>query len=222
MELLLKRQKNNHRITFGVMSIPAKALATSLILFLSFGMLGATGQILIHDIIPTFYSDSKNSETNNSAILHDNEATGSSVLNSASGRGDLFSELSSTVSDPEDKPFYMSDQFVWTLKWTHIHLFGMGMIFIFMGTISLMLDAGSKFRTWLIVLPFMGVLIDILAMWLKGFVSPFFFWLHLPGGGVFGLIFGYVSLRALWEMWIKPADSAQSTNASVTGYEDEH
>ena len=45
------------------------------------------------------------------------------MLNSASGRGDLFSELSSTVSGPEDKPYYMSDQFVWTFKWTL--LFGM-------------------------------------------------------------------------------------------------
>ncbi|MCG6911670.1 MAG: hypothetical protein LJE94_16330 [Deltaproteobacteria bacterium] len=26
----------------------------------------------------------------------------------------------------------------------------------------------------------------------------------LPGGGLFGLVFGYVSLRALWEMWLKP------------------
>ena len=80
----------------------------------------------------------------------------------------------------------------------------MGMIFIFMGVISLLLDAGSKFRTWLIILPFIGVLIDILAIWLKEFASPVFFWLHIPGGGVFALIFGYVSLRALWEMWIKP------------------
>ena len=57
----------------------------------------------------------------------------------------------------------MGDQFVWTLKWTHIHLFDMGMIFIFMGFISLLLDAGTKIRTWLIVLPFVGVLIDTLS-----------------------------------------------------------
>ena len=69
--------------------------------------------------------------------------------------------------------------------------------------VRLLLDAGLRLRTWLIVLPFVGVLIDIAAMWLKGFVSPIFFWLHLPGGGIFGLVFVYVSLRALWEMWIK-------------------
>ncbi len=116
-------------------------------------------------------------------------------------RGDLFSELSQPVSKTKKPPFYKAEQFVWTLKWTHIHLFGMGMIFIFMGVISLLLDASPKLRTWLIVLPFLGVLIDISAMWLKAFVSPAFFWLHIPGGGVFAVIFAYVSLRALWEMW---------------------
>jgi hypothetical protein len=78
---------------------------------------------------------------------------------------------------------------IWTLKWTHIHLFG------------IWLDAVSALRTWLVVLPFIGVLVDILAMWLKAFVSPVFFWLHVPGGGLFAAVFAYVSLRALWEMW---------------------
>lgn len=51
----------------------------------------------------------------------------------------------------------------------------------------------------LIVLPFLGVLVDILAMWLKGFIFPVYFWLHIPGGGLFAIVFGYVSLRALWK-----------------------
>ena len=38
-------------------------------------------------------------------------------------------------------------------------------------------------------------------MWLKAYVSPAFFWLHVPGGGLFAAVFGYVSLRALREMW---------------------
>jgi hypothetical protein len=84
------------------------------------------------------------------------------------------------------------------------HLFRIGMIFIFMGGTSLLLDGGATFRAWLIVLPFIAMLIDIAAVWLKRFVSPVFSWMHLPGGGLFGLVFGYVSLRALWEMWLKP------------------
>ena len=119
-----------------------------------------------------------------------------------SGRGDLFA--SAPLAEKIVESFYKTEQFVWTLRWTHIHLFGMSMIFIFMGAITLFLDLTAKTRAWLIVLPFVGVLVDIAAIWLKGYISPAFFWLHIPGGALFGAIFVYVSLRALWEMW-RPA-----------------
>ena len=100
------------------------------------------------------------------------------------------------------RPFYRKEQFIWTLKWTHIHLFGMNMIFVFMGAIAVFLNLGTKWKTLLVVLPFAGVLIDIATMWLKGYVSPAFFWLHIPGGGLFfNFTFFYVSARAFWEMW---------------------
>jgi len=203
MAQILDEPKNKPRVVFRTMSTPAKSLATCVILMLTLGMLGAMGQIVIHDIIPTFYTKSTPEDLSPSTSIHDGKPMGHMESNSEKDRGDLFADLSTAESQSEIKPFYEGEQFVWTLKWTHIHLFGMSMIFIFMGVIALLLDVGSKFRTWLIVLPFFGVLIDILAMWLKAFVSPVFFWLHIPGGGVFAVIFGYVSLRALWEMWIK-------------------
>ena len=101
----------------------------------------------------------------------------------------------------ESEPFYKSEQFVWNLKWTHIHLFGMNMIFIFMGAITIFLNISVKARTWLVMLPFIGVLLDIATMWLKAFISPVYFWLHIPGGGLFGIVFAIVSIRAFWEMW---------------------
>jgi hypothetical protein len=82
----------------------------------------------------------------------------------------------------------------------------MNMIFFFVGAITVFLNYGVRLKTWLIVLPFIGVLVDIAAMWLKGYVSPFFFWLHIPGGGLFGLVFFWVSLRALGEMWLRTSD----------------
>ena len=71
-----------------------------------------------------------------------------------------------------------------------------------MGGITYFLNLSSRARTWLIVLPFLGILIDITAMWLKAYISPSFFWLHVPGGGLFAIVFCFVSLRALWEMWL--------------------
>ena len=181
--------------------LPAKALATAIIAVMAIGMAGALGQIIVHDIIPTFFSSPQAADHTG----HSQSAPPSSGLSSSeetpASRGDLFSAAAPAEQAHSSKPFYQTEQFVWTLKWTHIHLFGMSVIFIFMGAIAVFLDLGGGLRTWLVVLPFVGILIDIAAVWLKGYVSPTFFWLHIPGGGLFGLTFAIVSVRALWEMW---------------------
>lgn len=174
------------------MPAPAKALFTGIIFIMAIALGGALGQIIVHDIIPTFFGEGEHEEYAASESVRSHETPPQ--------RGDLF-----TVQPMEEKPkpFYKSEQFVWTLKWTHIHLFGMNMIFIFMGFVTLFLNLSSRARAWLIVLPFAGVLIDISSMWLKGYVSPAFFWLHIPGGGLFGTVFIIVSCRALYEMWVR-------------------
>jgi hypothetical protein len=78
----------------------------------------------------------------------------------------------------------------------------MSMIFIFIGAIALFLYLSITARAFLIGLPFIGIWIDIAAMWLKAFVSPGFFWLHAPAGSLFGIIFIFVSFRGIYEMWI--------------------
>jgi len=174
--------------------IPAKALVSAVILTMAFAMAGAIGQVIIHDIIPTFFSSSQ-MEHRGSKAMQEMEQNAPDDR-----RGDLFAEeLTETETD---KPSFLhSEQFIWILKWTHIHFFGMNMIFIIMGAITLFLDLGIRTRSWLVLLPFVGVFIDIAAMWLKIYISPVFFWLHIPGGGLFGLIFIYSSIRAMVEMW---------------------
>ena len=165
-------------------------------------MAGALGQIVIHDIIPTFFAESKMTDHTGMSMKAMPDTGPDGTETSLSDRGDLFSDdVPAAESSAESIPFYKTEQFVWTLKWTHIHLFGMNMIFIFIGAIAIFLDVSTRSKTLLVVLPFAGVLIDIAAMWLKAFVSPAFFWLHIPGGGLFGFIFFYVSFRAFWEMW---------------------
>jgi hypothetical protein len=161
----------------ALMPVPAKALVTMIILTMAIAMLGAFGQIIVHDIIPTFFAEEQmvgHSASEMESVTSPGEGEASS------GRGDLFA--SAPVEEKVVEPFYKTEQFVWTLRWTHIHIFGMNMIFI-------------------IVLPFIGVLVDIAAVWLKGYISPAFFWLHVPGGALFGTIFVFVAFRALKEMW---------------------
>lgn len=180
------------------MPLPIKALISATLLVFGFAMMGALGQIVVHDIIPTFFEPQK----------EDGRAT-RSVMDASrpprpehGGHGDLFGQEPAQAAETPAQRFYKSDQFVWTLKWTHIHLFGMNMIFILMGPITLLLSLSRNARTWLIFLPFVGVFIVVGAVWLKGYVSPMFFWLHIPGGLMFGTIFVFVALQALREMWL--------------------
>ena len=177
--------------------VPAKTLVTAIILTLSIAMAAALGQVIIHDIIPTFFSGQQ--DASQMEMASETEAAQEDVT--ASDRGDLFADAPVKENARPVQPFYQTEKFIWNLKWTHIHIFGMNMIFIFMGAIAILLDLSAARRTWLVVLPFIGVLIDIASMWLKAYISPVFFWLHIPGGGLFGLAFMLVSLRALWEMW---------------------
>jgi len=49
------------------------------------------------------------------------------------------------------------------------------------GFIVLFLNLSRRVRTWLIVLPFIGIILDLASLWLKLFIHPVFFWLHIPG-----------------------------------------
>lgn len=185
--------------TLAQFPTPAKALVSVIILTMAIALVGALGQIIVHDIIPTFFSGQPTEHLDKSE-KSDQQSSKKSDQKSSS-RGDLFSEKPIQAVTPVEKPLYQNEQFVWTLKWTHIHLFGMNMIFIFMGAITIFLNISIRARTWLVILPFIGVLVDISAVWLKGYVSPAFFWLHIPGGGLFGMAFVVVSARAFWEMY---------------------
>jgi hypothetical protein len=160
--------RNQKWPTLAQLPVPAKALVSVVILTMAFAMVGALGQIIVHDIIPTFFPGQPSGHLDNSE--KSDQHTSKENDQASSGRGDLFSDESSQAETPKKQTWYQTEQFVWTLKWAHIHLFGMNMIFIFMGAIAIFLNIGIKARTWLVILPFIGVLIDIAAVWLKGYI----------------------------------------------------
>jgi hypothetical protein len=170
-------------------TLPAKALATMTVVMLAIGIAGALGQIIVHDIIPTFAK----SETHAMPEM-------APMPETSSERGDLFSDAAPAV-EKSPPALHRTDEFIFALKFTHIHIFGMSGIFIAMGALVLFLDLGPGMRTWLVVLPFIGILIDLLSVWLKIFVHPSFFWLHIPGGVLFGLVFAVDSLLILQQLW---------------------
>jgi hypothetical protein len=175
-------------------SLPGKFLVTMIILMMAVALCGALAQIIVHDIIPTFWGEKKN-------VITD---VGKSEKNKFT-RGDIFGTAPKEI---KVKVFYKTDEFIFVLKFVHIHLFGMSLIFIFMGAIVLFLDLSPGVRTWLIVLPFIGVIIDLASVWLKVFIHPVFFWIHIPGGGLFVAVFVIDTAVAVSQMWL-PVSSPQ-------------
>jgi hypothetical protein len=88
---------------------------------MAFAMVGALGQIVAHDIIPTFFSDPLSEDKSGHSVEDMKPSKVSEESESVTGRGDLFSEAPAMGKSTESEPFYKSEQFVWTLKWTHIH-----------------------------------------------------------------------------------------------------
>jgi hypothetical protein len=172
--------------------LTGKVLVTMIIVMMSMGLCVAAGQIIVHDIIPTFWGEDKH------VMSDQNEIEKHSAM-----RGDLFAD---TSVEEKSIYFYQTDEFIFALRFTHIHIFGMSAIFILMGIMVLFLDLGLKARIWLIVLPFIGVIIDLASVWLKLFVHPAFFWLHIPGGTLFGAVFAIDVILMLWQMWVKTSE----------------
>jgi len=184
------RRTDFYRPVLGRWPGPAKALATAIVIMLGIGMMGALGQIIVHDIIPTFFEEETTGDED--AM----EMPGSSA---DPKRGDLFA---SAQDQAPEQDFYETEEFIFALKFTHIHIFGMSGIFIVMGALAFFLDRSAALRTWLIVLPFAGILVDLASVWLKIFVHPAFFWLHVPGGMLFAAVFAVDSVLMLKEMWL--------------------
>jgi len=170
--------------------LTGKVWVTMIIVMMSLGLMVAIGQIIVHDIIPTFQDSGKHLSMNHGESKKHSDM-----------RGDLFSD---TPAEKKVTPFYQTDEFIFALKFTHIHIFGMSAIFILMGVLVLFLDVSQKIRIWLIVLPFIGIIIDLASVWLKLFVHPVFFWLHIPGGALFGIVFAVDAVLILWQMWGSP------------------
>ena len=171
--------------------LTGKVWVTMIIVMMSLGLIVALGQIVVHDIIPTFQDGGKHLSMNHGKSENHTDM-----------RGDLFSD---TPVEKKVTPFYQTDEFIFALKFTHIHIFGMSAIFILMGILVLFLDVSQKIRIRLIVLPFIGIIIDLASVWLKLFVDPVFFWMHIPGGALFGTVFVVDAVLILWQMWGNPS-----------------
>lgn len=167
--------------------LQAKLFASAVFFMIATGIFFALVQVTVHDVLPTIQTFNSQPD----AMSH-HETSASDEI------GDL---LSGPEVSGKSIPFYKTQDFLFALKFTHIHIFGMSLLFMVVGFFVIFFDINSKLRIALILLPFIGILIDLMAVWLKLFISPYFFFLHIPGGSLFAIIFLIDFGIAYNQMW---------------------
>ena len=91
--------------TLAAFPLPAKALVSVVLLTMAFAMAGALGQIIVHDIIPTFFSDQSSEDKSAHTMGDMKPAKTGEESEASSGRGDLFSEAPAMGKSTESAPF---------------------------------------------------------------------------------------------------------------------
>ena len=85
---------------------------------------------------------------------------------------------------------------------SHIHLFGISFIFMFIGLIfSFSETPTTKYKCFAIGMPYVFLLVDILSWWLTK-ISPMFAWFVIFAGMGMGVSFMSMWVISLFEMWL--------------------
>lgn len=84
---------------------------------------------------------------------------------------------------------------------SHIHLFGISFIFLFVGWIFGMAEFDCRWKIILISTPFAFLLVDVMSWWLTKYF-PVFAWLTMIGGFGYSLASTVMIFTALGQMWL--------------------
>lgn len=85
---------------------------------------------------------------------------------------------------------------------SHIHLFGISFIFMFVGIIfSFSTGIPCYYKYPAIVMPYLFLLIDIASWWLTK-LSPHFAWLVIVAGAGLGVSFAFMWSVSMYQMWV--------------------
>ncbi len=84
---------------------------------------------------------------------------------------------------------------------SHVHLFGISIIFLLTGAIFAMSEIRRALRVVVIVAPFVAIWADIGSWWITKY-EPMFANVVVVGGALMGLALAIQIIRSLWEMWV--------------------
>lgn len=83
---------------------------------------------------------------------------------------------------------------------SHVHLFGISIIFLLTGMIFAMSELSWKWRLIVIAIPYLAIWADIGSWWLTKY-EPVFAYVVVGGGTLMGSALGVQIFFSLWEMW---------------------
>jgi hypothetical protein len=115
-------------------------------------------------------------------------------------------------SDPEaaEGSMPVSKSFAEMLTLTHTHLFSMAAIFVFSGlALALCSRPAERWRRFLVVEPFVALLVSFSAMWLMRYVDPHFSWLLALSSAIMAVTFYAQSFFILREL-MSPVPSPET------------
>ncbi len=85
---------------------------------------------------------------------------------------------------------------------SHIHLFGISFIFMFVGLIFTFAETSTnKYKCIAIGMPYIFLVVDILSWWLTK-LHPIFAWLVIFAGGGMAIAFAFMWTVSILEMWL--------------------
>lgn len=94
------------------------------------------------------------------------------------------------------------------IRVSHIHLFGISFIFMFVGIIfSFAATASNTIKCIAIGMPYVFLIVDILSWWLTK-LNPMFAWLIILAGAGMAMSFTFmwfISIREMWFLELQPA-----------------
>lgn len=100
------------------------------------------------------------------------------------------------------------DSFADLARVSHIHLFGISLIFLVTGLIFSLSRIHTVAKLWILILPYVAIWADVGSWWLTKF-DPLFAYVVLIGGALMGASLALQIFLPLWEMWLStPAEPA--------------
>lgn len=84
---------------------------------------------------------------------------------------------------------------------SHIHLFGLSMLFYLLGRIFILTEIPVLLKRTLVVIPFAAIAVDIGSWWFTKFSPHFFAYTVLISGAFMGLSFAFQALISFYQMW---------------------